>query len=221
MLMNCERMQNSRLSYRKRNTRQSPTSLGIITRSMLRDGCELHKWSSTREISGRPRATKKSNDVFENVTSAPDVSDYDLYARERRLEATDRPFNELCDRFWKTLQNKSGTRKNWSKTLTFVFQQRWLLYEHTQYISVHFNGDRRRARGSVVEEEGERAKFLLVICFLNLFVGNFSNVIKKSVFTKWSLFSEFFLFCSDALESDQKQFFSDTFTSADVKSINL
>ena len=32
---------------------------------------------------------KKVNDVFYNVTSTPHVSDYDLYARERRLEATD------------------------------------------------------------------------------------------------------------------------------------
>ena len=45
---------------------------------MLRDGSELHKWSSTRDISGRPRVTKKSNDLFENVTSAPDVSDCDF-----------------------------------------------------------------------------------------------------------------------------------------------
>ena len=73
--------------------------------------------------------------------------------------------------------------------VTFV----WLVYyEHAQYIRVDFNGDRSRARRSVIE--GERAKFLLVICFLNLFVSNFSNVIKKSVFTKWSLFCVSF-FC--------------------------
>ena len=99
MLMNCEKMQNSRLSYRKRNTRQSRTSQGIITRSMLRDGSELHRWSSTRHISGRPRTTKKSNDVFENVMMAPNVSDCDLCARETRLEATGRPFTNCVTDF--------------------------------------------------------------------------------------------------------------------------
>ena len=128
MLMNCERMQNSRLSYRKRNTRQSPTSLGIITRSMLRDGCELHKWSSTREISGRPRTTKKSNDVFENVASAANVSDYDLYARETRLEATGRPFTNCATDFGRHYSHCNSVKR----ALTWTMKS----YTHAVFVGV-------------------------------------------------------------------------------------
>ena len=78
MLMNCQKMRNSRLSHQKSNTRQTRTSQGIITR------CNLTRWELTAQLIIYKRYIwsstydKKSNDVFEYVTSATDVSDSDL-----------------------------------------------------------------------------------------------------------------------------------------------
>ena len=75
---------------------------------------------SARDISGSLRTTKKSNDVFENVTSAPDVSDYDLYARERRLEATDRPCTNCATDFGRHYKTNQGQGKTGAKRYLYL-----------------------------------------------------------------------------------------------------
>ena len=63
---------------------------------------------------------KKVNDVFYNVTSTPHVSDYDLYARERRLEATDRPFTNYATDFGRHYKTNQGQGKTGAKRYLYL-----------------------------------------------------------------------------------------------------